>query len=80
MNKCFQHMLVFINNLLCIYLLYTFKRFVKMVCMSGNSILSAAEKQQRYRARREGDPERRQQYLNKEMDGWTRDRQEGIKK
>ena len=42
--------------------------------------LSAAEKQRRYRARRDVDHERRQQYLNKEKERWRKDIDEGRKK
>lgn len=42
--------------------------------------LSNAEKQRRYRARRDSDNERRQQYLNKEKDKWKKDREEGNKR
>lgn len=34
--------------------------------------LSNAEKQRRYRARRDSDNERRQQYLDKEKDKWKK--------
>ncbi|XP_061899472.1 uncharacterized protein LOC133647790 [Entelurus aequoreus] len=40
--------------------------------------LSAAESQQRYRARRDADPERRQQYLENGREKWKRDREKGI--
>lgn len=46
----------------------------------GMAPLSAAEKQRRYRVRRDADPERRQQYLNKEKEKWRKDREEGRKK
>lgn len=42
--------------------------FVRMVP------LSAAEKQRRYRARRDDDPERRPLYLIKEKENWRKDR------
>ncbi|XP_039862393.1 uncharacterized protein LOC120718111 [Simochromis diagramma] len=42
--------------------------------------MSAAEKQRRYRARRDADPEKRQIYLNKEKEKWRKDREEGKKK
>ncbi|CAI5695050.1 unnamed protein product [Oreochromis niloticus] len=42
--------------------------------------MSAAEKQRRYRARRDADPERRQIYLNKEKEKWRKDREEEKKK
>ena len=42
--------------------------------------LSAKETQRRYRARRDADPVKREEYLNKEKDKWRRDREEGRKK
>ncbi|KAG7509526.1 hypothetical protein JOB18_046864 [Solea senegalensis] len=42
--------------------------------------LSAAEKQRCYRARRDADPEKRAQYLNKEKERWRSDREEGRKR
>lgn len=42
--------------------------------------LSAAEKQRRYRARRDQDPERRAKYLEWERKKWKRDREQGKKK
>lgn len=41
--------------------------------------MSAAEKQRRYRARRDADPLRRQQYLEKEKEKWKKDIATGIK-
>lgn len=42
--------------------------------------LSAAEKQKRYRARRDADPERRANYLESEKRRWKRDRELGKRK
>lgn len=42
--------------------------------------LSTAEKQRRYRERRDADPEKRAKYLNKEKERWRRDREEGRKR
>ncbi len=42
--------------------------------------LSAAERQRRYRARRDADPERRQKYLESEHQRWKRDVEQGKKK
>lgn len=42
--------------------------------------LSAAEIQQRYRAKRDADPERRARYLQKEREKWQQDRETGKKK
>ena len=42
--------------------------------------MSAAGKLRRYRARRDVDHERRQQYLNKEKESWRKDIDEGRKK
>ncbi len=39
--------------------------------------LSAAEKQRRYRQRRDADPERREAYLGKERAKWRKDRDTG---
>lgn len=41
--------------------------------------LSAAEKQRRYRARRDADPLKRQQYLEKEKEKWRKDVETGKK-
>ena len=41
--------------------------------------LSAAEKQRRYRQRRDADPERREAYLEKEKEKWRKDRDTGKK-
>ncbi|KAI4799934.1 hypothetical protein KUCAC02_016472 [Chaenocephalus aceratus] len=43
------------------------------------AVLSNAEKERRYRARRDSDNERRQQYLDKEKEKWKKDK-EGEKK
>lgn len=40
--------------------------------------LSAAKKQRRYRARRDADPERRQEYLNKEKEKWRKGRKKKV--
>ena len=42
--------------------------------------LSAAERQCRYRAKRDADPERRAQYLEKEREKWQQDHETGKKK
>lgn len=42
--------------------------------------LSAAEKQRRYRARRDQDPERRAKYLSWEKEKWRKDKEQGKKK
>ena len=42
--------------------------------------MSAAEKQRRYRARRDADEQRRQQYLEKEKEKWRKDVETGKKK
>ena len=42
--------------------------------------LSAAEKQRRYRARRDKDPERRAKYLEWEKKKWRKDIEQGRKK
>lgn len=53
--------------------LYTFTDYVSMP-------LSAAEKQRRYRARRDADPERRAKYLEWEKQKWRKDRENQGKK
>lgn len=40
-------------------------------------VLSAAEKQRRYRAKRDSDPERRAAYLQKERETWQRKKESG---
>ncbi|XP_049336472.1 uncharacterized protein LOC111193354 isoform X2 [Astyanax mexicanus] len=50
------------------------------ISLSITSPVSAAEKQRRYRARRDADPERRQKYLQYERQRWRRDLQQGKKK
>ncbi len=44
------------------------------------ALLSAADKQRRYRARRDADPERRQIYLNKKKERLKNDIKEGNKR
>lgn len=39
--------------------------------------LSAAEKQRRYRERRNADPQRREEYLKKEREAWQRKKESG---
>ncbi|KAG9276293.1 hypothetical protein AMEX_G8596 [Astyanax mexicanus] len=50
------------------------------ISLSITAPVSAAEKQRRYRARRDADPERRQKYLQYERQRWRRDLQQGKKK
>ena len=84
MNKCFQFVLDFLY--IMPFLFHTSIRFHKIfkkwfACnYQGMAPLSAAEKQRRYRARRDVDHERRQQYLNKEKERWRKDIDEGRKK
>ena len=42
--------------------------------------LSAAEKQRRYRAKRDADPERRQKYLASKQEKYKKDKQQGKRK
>lgn len=51
-----------------------------MFLQNSGTRLSAAEKQQRYRARRDEDAQRRQQYLEKEREKWKKDIETGKKK
>lgn len=46
----------------------------------ANPPLSAAEKQRRYRARRDADPERRERYLEKGRERYREDLKSGRKK
>lgn len=41
---------------------------------------TAAERQRQYRARRDADPERRENYLRSERERWKRDTEAGKKK
>ena len=50
------------------------------IYFQGANRLSAAEKQQRYRARRDADPERREIYLKKEQQKYREDIASGSKK
>lgn len=52
----------------------------KPYLQGANPPLSAAEKQRRYRARRDADPERRENYLEKEHDKYRKDLESGRKK
>ena len=77
MNKCFQFVLDFLYIIMP-FLFHTSIRFHKIffkwfACNQGMAPLSAAEKQRRYRARRDVDHEIRQQYLNKEKERWRKD-------
>lgn len=68
------YLLLIYYAFICYILLKDLLKWYACICQRM-ALLSAAEKQRRYRAHRDADPERGQQYLNKEKVQWTKDRE-----